>query len=135
MAKSSRPQTPNTKNSDRKKSLPGELDLELNQVNVAIQRQKRPQSKKNVKTVARSKSKSKKSSKSRSPSKELDLIDEGILMLQIGRGGRNEFIKPGHKKYNQKDTSYTNEVLKRLNKIQNPRGPKRADRPKTAAKR
>jgi hypothetical protein len=56
-------------------------------------------------------------------------------MLKIGKGGRNEFTKPGHKKYNPKDASYTNEVLERLNKIQNPKGPKRAGRPKTAAKR
>jgi hypothetical protein len=49
VAKSSRPQTANTKKNDRKQSLPEELDTELNQVNVSLQKHKRQQSKKNGK--------------------------------------------------------------------------------------
>lgn len=55
-------------------------------------------------------------------------------MLKVGKGGRNEFIKPGHKKYNTKGVSYTNDVLERLNEIQKPKPPKIAGRPKTAVK-
>lgn len=62
-----------------------------------------------------------------------EIEDEGILMLKIGKKG-NEFRKPGQKKYKPNAASYTNEVLKRLDQIQNPKPPKVA-KPKNAGKK
>ena len=96
-----------------------------------------PKKKKSKKPGVRSSKHTPKSrSRARSPFKEAPLEDNGILSIKVGRKGHNEYVKPGHKKYNAKGTSYTNEVLERLDQIKNPMPPKGANlkRPKTGKK-
>ena len=45
-------------------------------------------------------------------------------MIKLGKKG-NEFKKPGSGKYNPNAVSYTDEVLKKLDQIQNPKPPKK----------
>ena len=95
----------------------------------------------NGKPISKSKSKMghKRGSKWDEELKEPHIDDNGVLMVKINKKTKaNEFTKPGFEKYKPDPVTYTDLVMQKLDKIQNPKAKKvnnKKSKPAGAGKR